>query len=121
MADSPKSSDSTFIRQILVTGFLMLILFGIAFLIAYQGERNKKSGDTLASNYDECTNSAGSIIQESYPPVCVTKDGKRFTQTVEDNQEGKFCGGIVNIACPEGYTCRLDGDYPDAGGKCVKN
>ncbi len=39
--------------------------------------------------------------------------------------EGKFCGGIAaNLPqnqCPQGYTCRLDGDYPDAGGVCVKN
>ncbi len=121
MAEIPKNSDSTFIRQILITGFLMLILFGIAFLIAYQGEKSKKSGSSTPSSYDECTNSAGSIIQESYPSTCVTKDGKRFTQKLTDNQEGKFCGGIVNIACPEGYNCVLDGNYPDAGGKCVPN
>ncbi len=39
--------------------------------------------------------------------------------------EGKFCGGIAaNLPenqCPPGYTCKLDGNYPDAGGKCVKN
>lgn len=38
--------------------------------------------------------------------------------------EGKFCGGIAaNLPenqCPSGYFCRLDGNYPDAGGKCVK-
>src|SRR3989338_5757216 len=34
--------------------------------------------------------------------------------------EAKFCGGIANIECPSGYTCKLDGFYPDAGGKCVK-
>lgn len=42
-----------------------------------------------------------------------------------DTVEGRFCGGIAaNLPqnqCPEGYTCKLDGDYPDAGGKCVKN
>lgn len=32
--------------------------------------------------------------------------------------EGKFCGGIAGIACPDGYGCTLDGTYPDAGGKC---
>ena len=32
-----------------------------------------------------------------------------------------FCGGIAGISCPEGYTCQLDGNYPDAGGKCVVN
>ena len=31
-----------------------------------------------------------------------------------------FCGGIAGISCPEGFTCKLDGNYPDAGGKCIK-
>ncbi len=34
--------------------------------------------------------------------------------------EGKFCAGLAGLQCPTGYTCRLDGDYPDAGGKCIK-
>ena len=38
--------------------------------------------------------------------------------------EGKFCGGITaNIPknqCPKGYKCQLEGNFPDAGGKCVK-
>jgi len=38
----------------------------------------------------------------------------------EANTEAKFCGGIANIPCPSGYFCKLDGSYPDAGGKCVK-
>jgi hypothetical protein len=33
---------------------------------------------------------------------------------------GQFCGGIGNIKCPTGYSCQLDGNYPDAGGKCIK-
>jgi hypothetical protein len=37
---------------------------------------------------------------------------------------GRFCGGIAaNLPenqCPEGYVCKLDGNYPDAGGVCVK-
>lgn len=39
----------------------------------------------------------------------------------ESDAEGKFCGGIMGLACPEGYDCKLDGNYPDAGGTCVKN
>lgn len=35
-----------------------------------------------------------------------------------NNQENKFCGGIAGIACPNGFTCKLDGTYPDAGGTC---
>ena len=33
----------------------------------------------------------------------------------------QFCGGIQGIMCSEGYSCKLDGNYPDAGGTCVKN
>lgn len=39
--------------------------------------------------------------------------------------EGQFCGGIganlPQFQCPTGYKCQLDGNYPDAGGKCVLN
>lgn len=42
----------------------------------------------------------------------------------ETSTEGKFCGGIAaNLPqnqCPDGYRCQLEGNYPDAGGKCVK-
>src|SRR4030042_2100752 len=33
--------------------------------------------------------------------------------------EGEFCGGIAGIICCEG-SCQYVGDYPDAGGICVK-
>ena len=36
------------------------------------------------------------------------------------NTEGQFCGGIVGTPCPSGFNCKLDGNFPDAGGKCVK-
>ncbi|HCB22718.1 hypothetical protein A3H81_04570 [Candidatus Daviesbacteria bacterium RIFCSPLOWO2_02_FULL_38_18] len=42
-----------------------------------------------------------------------------FKFTDQTNTEAKFCGGIANIECPTGYTCKLGGSYPDAGGKCV--
>ncbi len=32
---------------------------------------------------------------------------------------GQFCGGIAAIKCASGYTCKLEGSYPDAGGACV--
>jgi len=40
----------------------------------------------------------------------------KFTEPVA----GQFCGGIAGIACSSGYSCNLDGNYPDAGGTCVK-
>jgi len=45
-----------------------------------------------------------------------------FGQVVwEKNFEGMFCGGIAAFQCPYAFDCKLDGDYPDAGGKCVFN
>jgi hypothetical protein len=37
----------------------------------------------------------------------------------DNNPLPKMCGGIAGIQCPSGYKCKLDGSYPDAGGKCV--
>lgn len=34
--------------------------------------------------------------------------------------EGELCGGIAGFQCKAGLECKLDGSYPDAGGKCVK-
>ncbi|MSU74725.1 hypothetical protein EXS57_03020, partial [Candidatus Kaiserbacteria bacterium] len=33
---------------------------------------------------------------------------------------GEFCGGIRGLLCAAEYSCKLDGQYPDAGGTCVK-
>jgi len=48
----------------------------------------------------------------------------KFTDTkttTTPEAKGQFCGGIAGVACPDGYSCKLDGNYPDAGGTCVKN
>lgn len=46
------------------------------------------------------------------------------TSPTQEPIEGRFCGGIAaglpEYQCPEGYKCHLDGDYPDAGGRCVR-
>lgn len=31
------------------------------------------------------------------------------------------CGGIEGKTCPRGHSCVLDGDFPDAAGKCIPN
>lgn len=33
--------------------------------------------------------------------------------------EGLMCGGIGGIQCCPGLTCELEGNYPDASGKCI--
>ncbi|HCQ31408.1 TPA: hypothetical protein DIU27_03450 [Candidatus Collierbacteria bacterium] len=36
-------------------------------------------------------------------------------------EEQIFCGGIAGVVCPEGYSCQYDGNYPDAGGRCIQS
>lgn len=53
---------------------------------------------------------------DAKPVICLIVE----TDDMCPPAEGKFCGGIANIQCATGYTCKLEGSYPDAGGKCVK-
>ncbi len=54
----------------------------------------------------------------------ITSTFKFIDEPNSQTEEGKFCGGIAaNLPanqCSEGYTCKLDGAFPDAGGVCVK-
>ncbi|MEJ0073554.1 MAG: hypothetical protein WDN27_05810 [Candidatus Saccharibacteria bacterium] len=51
---------------------------------------NPSSGTSSKSStvktFAECKAAAGSIMQETYPEVCVTKSGQRFTDTLESAQ-----------------------------------
>jgi len=38
----------------------------------------------------------------------------------KERESGNFCGGIAGVMCPSGYACKYDGNYPDAGGRCVQ-
>lgn len=108
----------------------MFLLFGISIAISLYGKGLNVKPPT---NFEECSSTKGSIIQESYPEICVTRKGSRFVREigeeekklldvpVEGNPEKQFCGGIAALPCPEGYACQLDGDYPDAGGICITN
>ncbi len=62
-----------------------LALFGLAFISAgfflLVGIRSSGSNQKVG-NWEECLQAKGSVIQESYPRVCVTKAGQRFTETI---------------------------------------
>lgn len=47
-------------------------------------------------------------------PKCV-----KFKEIRKEKAGEIFCGGITGSSCEEGTVCQLDGQYPDAGGKCV--
>ena len=115
--------------RIFTTLFFMSLVFLVAAFITYVSKEQKTS---VIASYRECINSKGSTLQKTYPAVCVTKTGQKFIQPLSPEEQKlleaprggekeEFCGGITGKSCPEGYTCKLDGSYPDAGGKCIKN
>ncbi len=82
-----------------VEGLLVIVIAGIVgftgwFVWHSQQSTNKLDTQTLSdskppqpsakkvNSYEDCIKAAGSIMQETYPQVCVTKDGKHFTQPV---------------------------------------
>ena len=86
---SKKSSDwfvKIFTSPVVSMGlstFLMIFLFGAAFFIAYQKVNKPK----IPQNFEDCTKTKGSIIRESYPAVCVTKDNKEFIQPLSEEEQ----------------------------------
>lgn len=63
------------------------------------------------------------LVFEADNPSGLPENAKSFTVSVTskiptDSAFNKMCGGIANIKCPDGYKCVLDGNYPDASGKC---
>lgn len=94
-------------------------------LVLYKdGEYNKKELIDIridadhkdVFDFDSCV-AAGNPVLESYPRQCPHGE----MMFVEDISKDAMCGGIAAIQCDEGYTCELDGNYPDASGICVKS
>jgi len=57
----------------------------------------------------------------SFPtPTSTSPPSQTPTAIPSPVSQGKFCGGIAGIQCPTGLMCKLDGNYPDAGGTCIK-
>jgi hypothetical protein len=67
-----------------------------------------------------------SIVLSSTPGNNIVKDLPIYTHLLStfkftDSMEtSKICGGLKGIACPDGYSCKYNGNYPDASGICVK-
>jgi hypothetical protein len=81
VAEVPEESVAIPQKSIVLfpTAILLVVVSVFAGSLLYQ---NRQLKNLLKINsFDECTKANG-VIQESYPPVCVTKDGRRFTQEV---------------------------------------
>ncbi len=75
-----KRSKKIFI--ILAAIFVVLLLALISFLI-WQNYQNKQT----INDYQGCATASGSVIQESYPETCVTKNGQRFVRQLPDEEK----------------------------------
>jgi len=74
---------------------LLIIVLGIVggggYYVWHKNHEKKNTGSSNSqtkqtakiTNYDECLKADGSIVQDSYPATCVTRDKQRFTQPVE--------------------------------------
>lgn len=100
------------IMKIVATVFLLSALFTASFIIAYQQIQKQQMEDALKEV----------PRAEITVPDIVDYVNSRESPTMAPSptgSQGKFCGGIAGIRCPDGYSCKLDGGYPDAGGTCV--
>ncbi|MCH7730045.1 hypothetical protein IID21_00785 [Patescibacteria group bacterium] len=69
---------------------LLFLAASTAFILLSAILIGRSSGSVrqAAASFAECVKLPGSVIQESYPEVCVTKNGERFTR--ELTEEEKF-------------------------------
>ncbi len=74
------------------------ILLGAGGLFAYQ----EYTASPVVTSYEECVKARGSVIQESYPATCVTRDGKRFVQPLD--------GPDTNPMYTDPLSCNTDAD-----------
>lgn len=83
MARKSKKKEAGFgVIEILV---ILCVIVAAAFAGWYVWNENRKSSMDAGgaiSSFEACTK-AGNPVQDSYPEVCVTKDGKRFTNPAQ--------------------------------------
>jgi len=85
-------------------GLILAVLIIFSAIILYQKLFLNQSKITT---YEECIKAKGSLIQPMYPPICVTKNGLRFTQEVTPplTKAEECYEQVTNVKCPEGTVC----------------
>lgn len=82
---SPPEQVKSKSNKLLLLGFALLLIAIVAATV-YLFFKSQNNLTQKSTSYEECVNSAGSIIQESYPATCVTKDGERFVQLLTEEE-----------------------------------
>lgn len=92
--------------KLFVTAFFLIALFSSTFVVAYD-KVQKQQVKAALNQIPKAEVNLPSIVEN-------------VTPTPTTIEEAKFCGGIAKIECEEGYECKTDGSYPNAGGTCIK-
>lgn len=58
-------------------------------------------------------------VCKEFPTPCDVPSGWQKVDRCPTPSSATFCGGLRGLLCPLGYVCQLEGNYPDASGKCV--
>ncbi len=60
--------------------------------MSHSNKRDKKPVQNV--DFENCKRAAGSVVQESYPETCVTKDGRSF---VNKEQQVSLSGQVIDV------------------------
>ena len=107
--------------HVIIIAILTVVLVGALGVLLWQNVINKPAA--TVNSYAECVKSAGSMLQESYPEVCVTSDGKRFTNPEQKVAEvdkvttKTYCAPLEKLCFdyPSDWTVKAD-DMTDKEG-----
>jgi hypothetical protein len=113
-------------NNILIIIAILIVAIGGGIWYFDQHQSNPPGGVACTQEAMQCPD--GSYVGRTGPDCAFalchaassTVPASSSTSTGADGS-GKFCGGIAAFPCPVGYSCKLDGNFPDAGGHCVKN
>ncbi len=75
------------VKWITIFGCILLIITLIGGLILRQKKDERIKEQKTITSFEECEKAEGSMIQESYPPTCVTADKRSFTQDIGNELE----------------------------------
>ena len=88
-----------------LTAATAFIMFA-SVLISYSSSGRLKPA---AASFEGCMKSKGSLVQESYPEVCVTRDGQRFTRELSEEERLQLeLGEDVDTSLRCAYYSRYD-------------
>ncbi len=111
-------SENTGLRTIGLLFTIILVCAGLVLAGCASLPNNGQNGNVTNASVCYCATGMHPLGYTNGSCSCVP-DNANATRPPRGT-EGGFCGGIAAFQCNAGLVCKLDGTFPDAGGKCVK-